>query len=114
MGSKIKFNNIICSIEKPYNQISHTERLAGKLQAGVVAGKFSSGKKIDVFALKKEYNIAGKKSVTIDEDDIREDSRRVFESLTDFNVKKYRLPVHADFFRAICPGDIVIGILHDK
>jgi len=113
MTSKIIFSGIKHTVVKSFSDISKTEKYEGKLQAGSITSKLTQGLKIDVLVLKSLFFLTTEDSFTVNEDNIRQGTRRCFSELKPIFQKKGRLPVHADFFREIKEGDTIIIILHE-
>ena len=113
MTSKIIFSKIKHTVVKSASDITKTERAEGKLQAGSVTSRLTPGLRIDVLVLKTLPALTTANSFTVDEEDIRQGSRKCFSRLADVFVRKGRLPVHADFFKKIKDGDTIVVILHE-
>lgn len=113
MTSEINFSKIKYTLIKSDMDVTKTERSSGKLNARSVVNRLLPGLRIDVFVSKTLPTLICDETLTIDEDDIRKDTRRCFEKLTKSFIDAGKLPVHTGFFKEIEDGDIIVVILHE-
>jgi len=113
MASKITFSNIKHTIVRDSCEITQTEIKGGKLNARSIVNRLNSGLKIDVLVLKNMPVLVCDEPLTFYENEIRDGTRRSFESLSNAYINAGKLPVHTDFFKKIEEGDMIIIILHD-
>lgn len=113
MTSKITFSGIKHTIVKASSEITDTERSSGKLYARSIVNRLAPGLRIDVFVLETLPALLCDDSLTVNEDNSREDTRRTFKELSKTYIDAGKLPVKTAFFKNIIDGDTIIIILHE-
>ena len=112
MTSTLTFSNIKSIKIKSSSEITKSERSEGRLQAGAIVRMFQPGMKLDVFIIENMPELQCDDSISFNEDDIREGSRRVFTEISKNSWSQWKLPVKTDFFKGIQEGDTIVMILH--
>lgn len=112
MTSTLTFSNIKHINIKPSSEITKSERSDGRLQAGAIVRMFQPGMKLDVFIVENVPALLCDDSISFNEKDIREGSRRIFTEITKSSWSQWKLPVKTDFFKGIQGGDTIVMILH--
>lgn len=112
MTSTLTFSNIKSIKIKSSSEITKSERSEGRLQAGAIVRMFQPGMKLDVFIIENMPELQCDDSISFNEDDIREGSRREFTKITKSSWNQWKLPVKTDFFKDIEEGDTIVMILH--
>jgi hypothetical protein len=114
MTLTLTFSNIKSIKIKSFSEITKSERSEGRLQAGAIVRMFQPGMKLDVFIVENMPELQCVDSISFNEDDIREGSRRVFTTISKNAWAQWKLPVKTDFFKGIQDGDTIVMILHDS
>jgi len=113
MTSTLTFSNIKYINIKSSSDITKFERSEGRLQAGAIVRMFEPGMKLDVFIVENMPELQCDDSISFNEEDIREGSRRVFTEISKNSWRQWKLPVKTDFFKDIQEGDTIVMILHE-
>lgn len=113
MTSTLNFSDIKSIKIKSFSEITKSERSEGRLQAGAIVRMFQPGMKLDVFIVENMPELQCDDSISFNEDDIRDGSRRVFTEISKNSWAQWKLPVNTAFFKDVLEGDVVVMILHE-
>ena len=112
MTSTLTFSDIKYINIKSSSEITKYERSEGRLQAGSIVRMVEPGLKLDVFIVENMPELQCDDSISFNEDDIRDGSRRSFSEITSTSWRQWKLPVKTDFFKELKEGDTIVMILH--